>query len=168
MRTNEIPVSDPHDTETGCCLRFHPEAWDGQVLHFDDKPFVKAASISVFHVPLNMGAVFRRTNKKLARAHAKDTSPLVLSQERSGSSAEHLFAVTKPVPGAKMARLSGDFMLKVFEGPYRNGPRWCETMQDYAQAQGKHVENVYMYYTTCPRCAKHYGKNYVVGVAKVR
>ncbi len=24
------------------------------------------------------------------------------------------------------------------------------------------------FYTTCPRCAKHYGKNSVVGVAKVR
>jgi len=26
---------------------------------------------------------------------------------------------------------------------------------------------MYFFYTTCPTCAKHYGKNYVVGVAKV-
>jgi hypothetical protein len=27
---------------------------------------------------------------------------------------------------------------------------------------------MYFFYTTCPRCAKHYGKNYVVGVAQVQ
>jgi len=26
---------------------------------------------------------------------------------------------------------------------------------------------MYFFYTTCPTCAKHHGKNYVVGVAKV-
>ena len=36
--------------------------------------------------------------------------------------------------------------------------------------KGKHLDldTTYFFYTTCPRCAKHYGKNYVVGVAKVR
>jgi hypothetical protein len=24
-----------------------------------------------------------------------------------------------------------------------------------------------LFYATCPKCARHYGKNYVVGVAKV-
>jgi hypothetical protein len=29
------------------------------------------------------------------------------------------------------------------------------------------LETLYFFYTTCPKCAKHYGKNYVVAVAKV-
>jgi len=33
--------------------------------------------------------------------------------------------------------------------------------------QGRHLERLYFFYTTCPRCAKHYRKNYVVAVAQV-
>jgi hypothetical protein len=29
-------------------------------------------------------------------------------------------------------------------------------------------ETLYFFYMTCPKCAKHYGKNYVVAVAKVK
>jgi hypothetical protein len=41
-------------------------------------------------------------------------------------------------------------------------------MTDYVQQQGRQLETLYFFYTTCPKCAKHYGKNYVVAVAKVR
>jgi hypothetical protein len=29
------------------------------------------------------------------------------------------------------------------------------------------MQTLYCYYTTCPKCAKKYGKNYVVLLAKV-
>ena len=29
------------------------------------------------------------------------------------------------------------------------------------------MQRLFFYYTTCPRCAKQYGKNYVVGLAQV-
>jgi len=28
------------------------------------------------------------------------------------------------------------------------------------------IEKMYMWYTTCPECAKKYGKNYIVKIAK--
>ncbi len=40
-------------------------------------------------------------------------------------------------------------------------------MERYVHEKGKQLDTIYFFYTTCPRCAKHYGKNYVVGVAKV-
>jgi NMD protein affecting ribosome stability and mRNA decay len=40
-------------------------------------------------------------------------------------------------------------------------------MKAYAGDRGEVAEKTYFFYTTCPRCAKHYGKNYVVAVAKV-
>jgi hypothetical protein len=40
-------------------------------------------------------------------------------------------------------------------------------METYVQAKGKKMDTLYFFYTTCPKCAKHYGKNYVVEVAKV-
>ena len=61
MRVNELPMFDATDTETNCCPRFHPEPWDNQELHFDRKPFVRASTVSLFHVPLNMGSTFANT-----------------------------------------------------------------------------------------------------------
>lgn len=168
MRTNETPPYDMSDNETGCCPRFHPEPWDGQELHFDEKLFVRATTVSLFHIPLNMGAVFTRMHGAIQKAHAEPPGFLVLSRELSAWREEHLFAVAAEVPGAETVRLGGNFVTKVFEGPYSDAPKWCAAMSEYVAAKGKVPGNLYFFYTTCPRCAKHYGKNYVVGVAAVR
>ena len=39
-------------------------------------------------------------------------------------------------------------------------------MAALARDRGATGEEVYFFYTTCPRCAKAYGRNYVVGVAR--
>lgn len=44
---------------------------------------------------------------------------------------------------------------------------WIDEMESYVAAQGKHTHKLYFYYTTCPKCAKKYGKNYVVILAEV-
>jgi hypothetical protein len=66
-----------------------------------------------------------------------------------------------------MATLSGTFESKVFEGPYKNIRSWINQMQEYVASRGKVSKKLYFYYTTCPRCAKVYGKNYVVLLAQV-
>ena len=168
MQTNEIPAFDVTDNETGCCPRFRPEPWTDQELHFDRKPFVKASTISLFHVPLNMGSMFTRTWDAIRKAHAENGGFLVLSHDDSAWHAEHLFAVSKDVPDAEMVHLSGDFLTWVFEGPYSHAGKWCAEMERHVKERGRRLETMYFFYTTCPRCAKHYGKNYVVGVAKVQ
>jgi len=40
-------------------------------------------------------------------------------------------------------------------------------MNAFVQDQGKDVQKLYRYYTTCPKCAKKYGKHYVVILAQV-
>lgn len=66
-----------------------------------------------------------------------------------------------------MTTLSGDYVTKVFEGPYRQARRWDEEMRQVARDRTAEPREVYFFYTTCPKCAKAYGKNYVVGVAAV-
>jgi hydrolase family protein len=166
--TNTVPTYDPTDNPTNCCPRFKPEPWDGQDLHFENKPFVKASTVSLFHVPLNMGSVFARTWNAIKDAHAENGGFLVLSHDDSAWHGEHLFAVSKPVAGAEMVNLSGDFLLKVFEGPYANARTWHDEMKRYVEQRGRTLDTLYFFYTTCPKCAKYYGKNYVVGVAKVK
>ncbi len=168
MQTNALPHYDDSFNTTGCCPRFNPEGWDGQDLHFDKKPFVRAFTKSLMHVPINMGSVFARVNENIQEdgAYSADNY-IVLSRDLSPYQAEHLFAATAPVPEEEAVTLSGHFVTRVFEGPYRATKGWHKEMQELAQTKGGSGKDVYFFYTTCPKCAKAYGKNYVVGVARV-
>ena len=73
-----------------------------------------------------------------------------------------------PVPGATMERLSGSFLTKVFEGPFHRAGEWARQMEDYVALESRTLEKIYFGYTTCPKCAKAYGKNYVVLFGKVK
>ena len=168
MDTNRVPPLRVDDNPTGCCPRFHPEDWDGVTLHFRDKRFVRAEVREALHVPLNMGAVFARVDGAMRAAGAFDpTDFIVLSRDSSAWKGEHYFAVTRDVPGEEMASLSGDFITRVFEGPFHHAGDWARQMQAEAAAAGKPGAEVWFYYTTCPKCAKVYGRNHVVGLARV-
>jgi hypothetical protein len=66
-----------------------------------------------------------------------------------------------------MVRLSGTYLTKVFEGPYKEMRNWYQELIDYAKSQGKTPVKTYFNYTMCPNCAKVYGHNYVVGFEQV-
>ena len=169
MKTNELPTYDASDNPTGCCPRFNPKGWDGQDIHLTGKLFARARTWSLFHIPINMGRVFKQTFAAIEAAGARsDTQFIVLSHDVSPWSAEHYFAITKDVPGKEMHRLSGDFVTRVFEGPYKDAPKWERQMAADALRRGQQLGTTYFFYTTCPRCAKQYGKNYVVGLAEIR
>ena len=162
-QTAERPPVQP----TGCCPPFDPATWDGREVTWKDKPFVTDHVHSLFHVPLDLGRKVVRNQKLIEAAKARPEQGLMLSDEASPWSSEIYIDVTHPVPGARMATLSGTFLAKVFEGPYRDAPRWCEQMRAHVAGRGRNLEKIYSAYTTCPRCAKAYGKNYVVLFAKV-
>ncbi|WP_372837918.1 hydrolase [Phaeovulum sp.] len=168
MNINALPRLDISTNTTGCCPRFHPEGWENTRISFRDKPFLRAMTRSVLHVPLNMGAVFERVMAKINAAGAADPENLiVLSRELSPWSAEHLFAIHAPVDGEEVTALSGDFVTRVFEGPFSDARKWHTELREMSRAADKPDGRSYFYYTTCPKCAKAYGENYVVGFAEV-
>jgi len=150
-----------------CCPRFNPEPWDDKTIPWEKKRFVKDRVISVFHIPLNFGTVMKRNVLAIEAAGASPDNMIVLSDENSLWGADVYIEVTKDVPGANMATISGTFISKVFEGPYRNVRNWIDEMKRFVTAKGKAVRKLYIYYTTCPKCAKKYGKNYVVLFAQI-
>lgn len=169
MDTNQVPKYDMSDNPTGCCPRFTPGGWDGQELHFENKKFVKAETRSIFHIPVNMGKVFPKTFAAIEEAQARSEDEfIVLSRDPSLWKGEHYFSVDRDVPGQEMVELSGEFLTKVFEGPYKDQPKWEKAMREYVESLGKTLKRSYYFYTTCPKCAKVYGKNYVVVVAEVQ
>jgi len=154
------------DTDV-CCPRFHPELWDEQEITWMNKKFVKDRVRSFLHVPLNFGSVMIRNMGLIEAADAKPEEVIVLADENSLWGADVYIDVAKDVPNARMATISGTFLTKVFEGPYKNIKTWIGEMTDYVKSQGQEVKKFYFYYTTCPKCAKKYGKNYVVLLAQV-
>lgn len=167
MQTNRLPRFDDSVNLTGCCARFNPEGWEGAHLHFEARPFLRATTRSIAHVPLDMGRVFTRVQNHIAAAGAQDPHQvLVLSRDLSAFQAEHLFAVTKPVDGEEMVTLSGEFTTRVFEGPYSQVRHWHRTLAEEAEARHAPARAIWFFYTTCPSCAKAYGRNYVVGVTQ--
>jgi hypothetical protein len=168
MKTNALPHYDSSDNPTNCCPRFNPEGWDDCELHFKDKLFLKAETKSVLHVPIGIGRVFTSTFADIERAGAYGEDDfIVLSHDESPWKGEHYFAVSRDVPNHEMVRISGDFISKVFEGPYKDVPGWEKEMKSLARSRGRAPKKTYFFYTTCPKCAKLYGKNYVVGITEV-
>jgi len=152
---------------TGCCPPFDPTPWQNQEISWHSKPFVKDHVTCLFHVPLNMGRIVMKDMALIDAADAAPAHPMMLSDDRSPWGADLYIEVKKLVPGATMAEISGTFLTKVFEGPFRDAPRWVEDMKRHVTAKNRTLERLYFGYTTCPKCAKAYGKNYVVMFAKV-
>ena len=153
--------------ETGCCPRFNPEPWDEQEVTWSGKLFVKDHVMSFLHIPLNFGRVMTRNMARIKDADSAAPEPVVLSDEKSLWGTDVYIEVSREVPDAHMEQISGTFLTKVFEGPYRNMGRWVKDMKGFVASRDKETGKLYFYYTTCPKCAKVYGKNYVVLVAQV-
>lgn len=161
-------MSKPQDqSETGCCKEFDPELWDEQEITFNDKLFLKEKVRSFFHMPVNFGKVMTRAMKQIEEAHAMPDEYLALSHEKSLWSADLFISIKKEVPNAINYEISGTFITKVFEGPYKFMGAWIKEMNEFVASKEKEVKKMYFYYTTCPKCAKQYGKNYVVIFAEV-
>lgn len=150
-----------------CCPRFDREPWDEKELTWESRRFVKDRVRSLLHIPLNFGGVMIRNMAAMESAGAVPEIPVVLSDENSLWGADVYIEVTRDIPGANMVTLSGTFLSKVFEGPYRDMRKWIGEMKAFVQGKGRQIQKLYFFYTTCPKCAKKYGKNYVAILARV-
>ena len=155
------------NSETGCCARFNPAPWEDKEITWKEKLFLKDHVRSFFHVPLNFGQVMVRDMEKIKAAGSLSDEALMLSEENSLWGSDIYIAVSKDVPGTQMVKISGTFLSRVFEGPFQNAGRWAKEMQEYVKGKGKSPKKLYFFYTTCPACAKYYGKNYVVLLAQI-
>jgi hypothetical protein len=154
-------------SETGCCPRFNPAPWKDKKIVWKNRLFLKDHIVSFLHIPLNFSQVIVKNMEKIKAAGALSPKPLMLSDENSMWGSDVYIAVTKSVPGAEIVRLSGTFLTKVFEGSYKDMGKWISETNRYVASKGKKAKKLYFFYTTCPACAKHYGKNYTVILAEI-
>ncbi len=149
-----------------CCPVFNPEPWDEKEIVWKDKLFVQDRVRSLFHIPLNFGKVVTKNCVLIEKSNAMMDDMIVLADENSLWGADVFMDCKTEVAGAKMTKISGTFQCKVFEGPYKNMKNWIAEMNNYLDSKDKTCQKLYFYYTTCPKCAKKHGKNYVVLIAK--
>ena len=145
--------------EAECCPKFDPKSWEGKTLGWKNKKFVKDRVFCLFYIPLNFGQVMTRLSGKL------DGVGMCLSDQTSMWNMDVYVAVEKEVEGMENITLSGKFLTKVYEGEYENMGKW---MEDFKKYIGSKMERMYAWYTTCPKCAKKWGNNYVVMLGKVK
>ncbi len=152
---------------TGCCEPFNPEPWQDKEISWQNKIFVKDHVTSFLHIPLNMGKKVVKNMKLVENANAKAPQQLMLTDEKNLWGADIYIEVSRDVPNAQMTTLSGTFLTKVFDGPYQSVGKWAQEMKEYVKTKNKEISKLYFSYTTCPKCAKAYGKNYVILFARI-
>ena len=157
------------DSETGstCCPEFDPKPWDEQLFEWKNKKFIKDSVFTLFFMPVNFGKVMIRLNKVISDTGAEIPEWLCLSDHTSRWNMDLYLAVDKEIPGAENTTLSGKYFSKVYEGPFRDTGKWCKDFENVLKSKGLNQKKMYMLYTTCPKCAKKYGKNYVVILANI-
>jgi len=153
-----------------CCTPIDPATLDHKHHIWENKLFLQDDVRQILHIPLNMGKVIPRMWEKVTAADAapEDAEFLLLACDPSPWKSELYMTVTKEIPGARMTRLSGELISRVFDGPYSAVPKWIKVMDAELAAQNQKALKYYFYYTLCPKCAKHYQHNYVVAFAQIR
>lgn len=162
MEAQAQPEPAARITPTGCCPPFDPASWKHDLVVWQDKPFVTDHVHCLLHVPLDMRRRVVKNQRWIDAAQARPEHPLMLSTDTSAWGADLFIEVTRPVPNARMAMLSGTFSTRLHEGPYHQAGKWVADMRRRMAEQGQPLGKIYFAYTTCPRCAKAYGKNYVI------
>ncbi|HRZ41485.1 MAG TPA: hypothetical protein P5228_02150 [Bacteroidales bacterium] len=153
--------------EQECCPPFHPETYHEQVLSWNNKLFVRTRVRCLFYMPLNFGAKMRRLVPRIEKAGISMPEGMVLSDHTSPWSMDLLIAIDKVLPGTENVTLTGSFVARVYEGSFSETGKWFKEFNTWVKDKGYQVKKIYTWYTTCPKCAKKYGKNYVVLLGEV-
>ena len=163
-----IPGYTEEDNVTGCCPVFHPEMYDNQVFDLSDYNFIKNSTLSFMYMPLNMDKVFTRTMDAINRdKQVYDDRYLILSKDVSPFKCDHYFLVKGNVEGYKSHKIEGNFYTKVYDGDFKEISSWIKDFENHLKNRNKPLKEMFVFYTTCPNCAKVYGHNYVVLFGKL-
>ncbi|NCB09212.1 MAG: hypothetical protein EOM73_13730, partial [Bacteroidia bacterium] len=137
------------DQNEECCPKFDPAPWDGKVLEWENKKFIKGKVFTLFFMPVNFGSVIVKLMAKVKDAGAGTPENLCLSDHTSRWNMDLYLAVDKEIPGAENVTLSGRFFSKVYEGDFKETGKWCRDFENIAKERGMKIEKWYMWYTTC-------------------
>lgn len=150
-----------------CCPEFDPIPWDDQTFAWENKQFIKDRVFTLFYIPVNFGSVMKKLDRKVIQAGGSFSGSVCLSDHTSKWNMDLYLEVDKEIPGAENTSLSGKFFSRVYEGAFQNAEKWIKDYHNVARIDGYTVKKLYLWYTTCPKCAKKYGRNYTVIIGQI-
>ncbi len=150
-----------------CCPEFDPVLWDDKTFEWNNKRFIKDKVFTLFYMPMNFSGAMKHFDQLVTTAGAIVPDWLCLSDHTSKWNMDLYLAVDKEIPAADNTTITGRFYSKVYEGPFRDTGKWMKEYETLAKSKNLTIKKQYLWYTTCPKCAKKYGKNYVVVVGQV-
>lgn len=154
--------------EEVCCPPFDSTNWDNKIIDWQNKMFVKSHVRTFFYMPLNFGNIITKLMTLVELNHAEIPENLCLSDHTSKWNMDIYLAVDKEITNGENIQLSGKYYSRVYEGNFNQTDKWTKDFEKNATEKNLQIERYYMWYTTCPKCAKKYGKNYVVIIAKIK
>jgi hypothetical protein len=157
--------------EAPCCPVFDPVPWEGKYHEWRDKPFLRDSIPQLFHNPLPW-VMKRKVTRLWDRAKKAGIAPdlkdfLLLAYDPSPWKSELYMTVTEAREDPRTEGLSGRFWSRVFDGPYLAVPRYYEEILGELRSRGEKPGKTFFYFTTCPKCAKKYGHNYIVALSEL-
>lgn len=150
-----------------CCQPFDPTPWQEKEVTFKDKLCLVTHTKNFFHIPMNFGPVMKKAMEAIFANQAQAKQSFMMVDEKSLWGSDLFIEVSKEVPGFETTKISGTYLTKVFEGEYKNIGNWIKEMKAFVESKGKEMKKIYFFYTTCPACAKKFGKNYTVILAEI-
>ena len=116
---------------------------------------------------MNFGYVMTKLIKRFDEVGVEVPDYLCLSDHTSRWKMDIYLETDRIIPGLNNTELTGKYFSKVYEGPFKNTGEWCKDYKEAAVSKGLTIKKWYMWYTVCPKCAKKYGKNYVVIIGEI-
>jgi hypothetical protein len=167
-----LTCMDMKETAEICCPLFHAERWDGKDEVWDAKRFIRAKMPVIFHIPI-FPLIGKAITKLMKQGEDAKMMPsdkeeaLVMFTDPSPFRSEILLSVSGDVPGADNVALSGRFLSKVYDGEYKDVPKFMKSMDAYLEGKGAKAKRYFVHYAYCPGCAKKYGNNSMILFAEV-
>jgi len=155
-------MENKNQSNQECCPKFVPSLWHDTVKEWNNKLFIKDKVQTFFYIPINFGKVMTRLDKKIRESNVECVDYLCLSEHTSAWNMNLYLAVDKDIANAEKVYFSGKYYCAVYEGSFNNTGSWAKDFEKNAEAKGYKIKKTYFWYTTCPKCAKKFGKNYVV------
>ncbi len=146
-----------------CCPRFGLDEWDENEIVWENKLFIRRKTSNFFHSAPD----FSELLQKVKDAGALPKQLFMLSEDSELWSTTLYVAISKAIPGEEIVKISGRFIVKVYEGPYSDAGKWLNKTQEYVKTKKKKVRSMYFFYTHCPKCNEYYGNQYTAVLAEI-
>lgn len=155
-----------------CCPIFNPEKWDKKKFTWENKNFIKESIPTLFHIPFppmigKKVVKMCKMAKEESKAYTNKDDILLLFTDPHPFKTEIYLSVTKQIDSANNIEFSGNYVSRVYDGPYSAIPKFIKKMENYLESEKKKAKKYYVHYAYCPKCQKKFGHNYMVIFAEV-